>query len=52
MIHAKLNDVFRPGYKMCADESMFAWYGRGNYDAENGMPAVMKIKSLRLQIWA
>lgn len=29
---------------MCADESMFAWYGRGNYDAENGMPAVMKIK--------
>lgn len=43
MIHVKLNDVFRPGYKLCADESMFAWYGRGNFD-ENGMPAVIKIK--------
>lgn len=40
MIHAKLNDVFKPGYKLCADESMFAWYGGGNY---NTMPKECKL---------
>ncbi|KAG8302911.1 hypothetical protein J6590_020665 [Homalodisca vitripennis] len=34
---------FSPGFKLTVDESMFAWYGKGNY-RENGMPAVMKIK--------
>lgn len=34
---------FSPGFILTVDESMFAWYGKGNY-YEDGMPAVMKIK--------
>lgn len=45
MLHTKWQDVIQPGYKLCVDESMFAWYGRGNYDP-NGMPSVViKISS-------
>lgn len=39
-------DIFPPGYKKTADESMFAWYGQGN-EAPDGMPAVMKVKRNR-----
>lgn len=35
--------IISPGYKLTIDESMFAWYGKDNYDPD-GMPAVMKIK--------
>lgn len=39
----KWQSIFSPGYKLTVDESMFAWYGKGNY-YRDGMPAVMKIK--------
>lgn len=35
--------LMTPSYKLTVDESMFAWYGRGNY-SEKGMPTVIKMK--------
>lgn len=43
MTTSKWRDIFSPGYKLAIDESMFAWYGKGQY-FKNGMPAVIKIK--------
>lgn len=37
-------DVFTPGYKLTVVESMFAWYGKGFYKKDGGMPAVIKIE--------
>lgn len=42
MLQTKWNDTFSPDYKVCIDESMFSWYGRGNHHPE-GLPAVIKI---------
>ena len=33
---------FTPGFKICVDESMFEWRGRGDYDTR-GLPHVSKI---------
>ena len=35
-------EALRPGYKITVDESMFAWYGKG--DRPGGLPRVIKIK--------
>lgn len=35
-------DAIKPGYKLTVDESMFAWYGKG--DRQGGMPKVIKIR--------
>jgi len=43
MTTSKWQSIFTPGYKLTVDESMFAWYGKGQY-VEGGMPAVIKIK--------
>lgn len=43
MTVSQWREVFSPGFKLTVDESMFAWYGKGNNDPD-GMPAVIKIK--------
>ena len=35
-------DAIKPGFKLTVDESMFAWYGKG--DTQGGMPKVIKIR--------
>lgn len=42
LMHSKIEKSIHPGYKLTADESMFAWYGKEEF--ENGMPNLMKIK--------
>ena len=44
MCASKWNKVLTPGYEMMADESMFAWYGRGG--ALSSMAAVMETKRM------
>ena len=34
-------DAIKSGFKLTVDESMFAWYGKG--DTQGGMPKVIKI---------
>ena len=42
LLTTKWTSVIQPGNKLTIDESMFAWYGKGDY--QGGMPAIMKIK--------